>query len=859
MVTSSPYPTHVPLMRMHQAALHPWGIAVGLQVTQTAPSELTIAEGLAIDVEGRMLTVAAEGQTPGESGQVFVHNTSPGSLVEVPAVVSTQDLAAGSYYVTLAVAITVGPDGEVEGRYLFDEDRIVSTPLIQLQPQASLPPDDTAIILATVVVSEDGAMSLSRTGRQLARLAAGEVVVRRSTLGTPAPESVGEMVSGRIGALSGGGLQVTVPQASDRVLMARDDTTAFGDLTVRAQHVRVTDGADQAVLAVDTEQKALSIDAELSSLGGPLRLAGGQGGEGVTEGDVRIGTSTHRLTIGVLTEGVEAGEVRLRAQGGMQRLILGSDTTDVLSIQNNQVGIGTLSPEHTLQLGDTSASVSLSLRGPAEASMSSVFAFEEVEGTTARGFQWVHDTASRLLKIVSSEIDPIMTFDRMQGRVGIGTLTPGAGLDVARNTLLIRDRAGASPQVRVESQSTLQPALGPPIAGGESQFILSDANGRDEIVLRSGRSGAGGQGSLHIGQEGVERVRLDSNGDSYFNGGNLGIGTTNLELAKLVISSSGYPQIAVETAEAGGVRWQFGGGSGAFAIRDADKSAYRFWIENTNGHVGIGTTTPTAALHVVSNSRGIHSVVQGADAPGSIAGRSAVSGFASSDSRLGMTGVRGFARSPGTNVGVSGQAVRGRVNHGIVGRASGGETNFAGVFHGDVRINGSLSKSRGGFLIDHPLDPLNKLLRHNFVESPENLCLYRGKLLLDANGTGEVTMPDYFAALTKEESATVTLSAIGTTPFPISYAWNERHTGFSIFGVAHAEVSYLVLADRDDPVIRRLTQPVEEEKGTGECERGQLLSPEAYGYPPEMGVSAEIETGIEEHIDLPAPGDNQES
>src|SRR5882672_7526871 len=115
---------HVPVMHMHQAALHGWGIAVGLQVTQTGPQAVTIAEGLAIDVQGRMLPLAAQGQTPGQPGKAFVHTTAPGNLVDVPVVMGTEGIADGDYYVTIELATTfISPGEPVEGRWLPQEQR----------------------------------------------------------------------------------------------------------------------------------------------------------------------------------------------------------------------------------------------------------------------------------------------------------------------------------------------------------------------------------------------------------------------------------------------------------------------------------------------------------------------------------------------------------------------------------------------------------------------------------------------------------------------------------------------------------------------------------------------------------------
>ena len=175
-------------------------------------------------------------------------------------------------------------------------------------------------------------------------------------------------------------------------------------------------------------------------------------------------------------------------------------------------------------------------------------------------------------------------------------------------------------------------------------------------------------------------------------------------------------------------------------------------------------------------------------------------------------------------------------NYGVYGRSN----YYAGYFAGDARVTGRLSKGAGSFLIDHPLDPENKTLRHNFVESPENLCLYRGTVTIGKNGDAIVTMPDYFKALTMENEATVTLTTIGR-PFAVGYEWNENFTEFTVYGDSGRKVSYIVLADRDDPVMQQLYKPVEEEKGNGNFEKGLLLYPEAYGYPEEKGFDYQME------------------
>lgn len=74
----------------------------------------------------------------------------------------------------------------------------------------------------------------------------------------------------------------------------------------------------------------------------------------------------------------------------------------------------------------------------------------------------------------------------------------------------------------------------------------------------------------------------------------------------------------------------------------------------------------------------------------------------------------------------------------------------AGLFQGDVSVVGNLSKSSGGFKIDHPLDPENKYLYHSFVESPDMLNIYNGNVKLDSHGEATVELPTYFEALNKD-------------------------------------------------------------------------------------------------------------
>ncbi|HEX7241243.1 MAG TPA: hypothetical protein VF263_13295, partial [Longimicrobiaceae bacterium] len=77
-----------------------------------------------------------------------------------------------------------------------------------------------------------------------------------------------------------------------------------------------------------------------------LHVAGGSWDVGNSEGDFKVGDDTYRLKIGVALGGGGAGDVRVRAVGGTNRLMLGAGTSDTLFVTDGAVGVGTITPSH---------------------------------------------------------------------------------------------------------------------------------------------------------------------------------------------------------------------------------------------------------------------------------------------------------------------------------------------------------------------------------------------------------------------------------------------------------------------------------------------------------------------------------
>ncbi len=166
-----------------------------------------------------------------------------------------------------------------------------------------------------------------------------------------------------------------------------------------------------------------------------------------------------------------------------------------------------------------------------------------------------------------------------------------------------------------------------------------------------------------------------------------------------------------------------------------------------------------------------------------------------------------------------------------------GETNdFTTPGYG-VYANGDLGASgTKSFMIDHPLDPENKYLKHYSIESPEVLNIYRGLVTLDANGNATVTMPDYFEAINTNYS--YNLTAIGS-PAPNLFIKQEISNGKFVIagGNPNMKVSWVVYAQRNDKYVQQYpnSTQVEIEKRNGN--KGKYLIPELYNQPKEKAIT----------------------
>ena len=225
-------------------------------------------------------------------------------------------------------------------------------------------------------------------------------------------------------------------------------------------------------------------------------------------------------------------------------------------------------------------------------------------------------------------------------------------------------------------------------------------------------------------------------------------------------------------------------------------------------------------------------------------------------------GIFGSAGGDSTNYGGYFTAVFGYDNIGIYAATgdSGNGDQLAGLFVGDVQVNGHVYADNITSRIDHPLDPENHYLQHSALEAPDLKVVYDGSVTLDASGRAVVALPDYFQALAG--NFCYQLTAVGA-PAPGLYIAEEiANNRFVIAGgSAGMKVCWQVTGIRHDPSAQTEEYMTKLPKGTRE--RGLYLQPEAYGFDRSRSVSARHITSPELYApgaeNAPVPGSKNKS
>lgn len=173
--------------------------------------------------------------------------------------------------------------------------------------------------------------------------------------------------------------------------------------------------------------------------------------------------------------------------------------------------------------------------------------------------------------------------DATHNNVGIGTTTPSAKLDVySTSGIGVRSSAASSNTVGSRQNYVLR-------TGTSDWYAMGIQSSNGNFVLDYLDPNGGGAAKANV---------LTINSGIGNTAGNVGIGTT-APTAKLDINSIGeairfirndFNSISIYMANLGGIK--------GLGIYNQTAAAYRFWISESTGNVGIGTTQPSSTLHL---------------------------------------------------------------------------------------------------------------------------------------------------------------------------------------------------------------------------------------------------------------------
>ena len=195
----------------------------------------------------------------------------------------------------------------------------------------------------------------------------------------------------------------------------------------------------------------------------------------------------------------------------------------------------------------------------------------------------------------------------ISGNVGIGLTNPGQKLEVAGNIKAhdgyIRSEDGSSGDFMQMFNDGAGTGYSY-ITTSANELVLIPQNGK--LQLKGENYGSGNNASLEIynALNAAVKVKLHSNGDSYLNGGNVGIGTTSPIKKLHVKETSGTYEAAIFETNSGGsfIRnidstgtVETGVQGGKWSARTSNTQRL---VIDSSGNVGIKTTSPSYLLDV---------------------------------------------------------------------------------------------------------------------------------------------------------------------------------------------------------------------------------------------------------------------
>ena len=285
--------------------------------------------------------------------------------------------------------------------------------------------------------------------------------------------------------------------------------------------------------------------------------------------------------------------VRIGAVGNDLRFDAGNSERMRIDTSGN-VGIGTSSPSSNLHIASSLATIRLE-----DSDVANGAAYSLITSSSNGNIEFLADPDNaRSSSDIRFHVDGS---ERMRidssGRLGVGTSTPNAILDVQ----------DLNPQIQLTDSNN---------TAAYSRILATDGG---SLILDADKGNAGTNSALIFRVDDTERARIDSSG-------NVGIGTSSPNSTgdkTLHINGASYPTIHLTngttgTATTDGVDIGLNHTSMDLFIRNRESADIAFYTSATermridsSGNVGIGTTSPDGKVHAVTTGNNIGFVHEG--------------------------------------------------------------------------------------------------------------------------------------------------------------------------------------------------------------------------------------------------------
>ncbi len=375
-------------------------------------------------------------------------------------------------------------------------------------------------------------------------------------------------------------------------------------------------------LTLGSSDTTLDVSASSIVVTGPISASGA-----ITGSDVKIDNwgsiSASLATISAsAAAGGGGGGGSIDGSGAANKVAIWSDSDTLTSdtnlhwdSSNDRLGIGTSSPSVDLDIENTTG-VTIDLNS---SSGDGKFRFQDagvLKWTVGRDNTNQNFAFSSGSGLGNGDVLTLTT----TGFVGIGTSSPSTILDIQ----------GDNPILELnDSNSTIRyAALKYLTAGGTWYFSSGDSNtgagvANSDLWITRNATGTNNRFRFHrdsyafsIYSGSNQNISLDANGNSYFNGGNVGIDTTSPQATLsigdnigafngLSIGGSANRDIRIGQGTSYNlvIGWKYNStATSAYSIIENYNGNNPLILQGSGGNVGIGTTSPSYKLDVAGNA-----------------------------------------------------------------------------------------------------------------------------------------------------------------------------------------------------------------------------------------------------------------